>query len=141
MRAAFVVLTGLALSAYVHAESSPLRSISDLRWLNRIILVDGATRQTVKDLEARASEIDERQLVWFCVDSAGIQTNYRGTLDAGLLEHLREAYFDKSGFPVLLIGKDGGLKSRDRKLDIGDYLDKIDGMPMRRAEMESSSPD
>lgn len=126
---------GLALSASVTAETTSLATLDDLRWKNRVILVDGFCEQAVEELKAREASLDERQLVWFCLDRDDIHTNFTGTLDAGFAPHLRETFFGKTGASVLLIGKDGGIKSRDSSLSLDQYLMQIDSMPMRQAEM------
>lgn len=123
------------------AENGTLNSLGDLRWKNRLILVAEATEKTVGELEARQAEMDERQLLWFCMIGDEIHTNYGGALGNDLMRQFNEGYFHTSGFPVLLIGKDGGIKSRDQSLDIDRYLMQIDSMPMRLSEMDSSPTD
>ena len=39
---------------------------------------------------------------------------------------------------VLLIGKDGGMKSRESSLDLDAIFRRIDAMPMRKREMRTS---
>jgi hypothetical protein len=39
---------------------------------------------------------------------------------------------------VLLIGKDGGIKSRESSLDLDAIFGRIDGMPMRIREMRTN---
>ncbi|WP_349559152.1 DUF4174 domain-containing protein [Marinobacter sp. NFXS9] len=41
-------------------------------------------------------------------------------------------------FRVLLIGKDGGIKSRESSLDLDAVFRRIDAMPMRIREMRTS---
>lgn len=141
MHKLFILILGIAFSAHLMAETGTLDSLGEKRWTNRVILVDKATETMVGELEARRAEMDERQLLWFCVVSGEIDTNYRGELGDSLLGQLKQDYFEKSGFPVLLIGKDGGIKSRDQTLDIDRYLIQIDSMPMRQSEMNSSPTD
>jgi hypothetical protein len=141
MRILVCFLFGLSLSASPMAKTGILESLADLRWKNRIILVDNATDRTVSALKARRAGIDERHVIWFCVVSGEIKSNYEGALGQGFVENLREDYFQRTEFPVLLIGKDGGIKSRNPSLDIDDYFLQIDGMPMRQAEMERSTPE
>ncbi len=136
-----ILMLGVVCSFCLFAESRALESLGDLRWKNRIILVDEATDRTVAELVAREPQFEERHLVWFCLVGDEIRTNYGGPLTKGLSTHLRRAYFDASGFPVLLIGKDGGIKSRDQALNIDAYLANIDGMPMRQREMKVPSSD
>ena len=74
-------------------------------------------------------------IIWFCVANGQIRSNYRGSLGAGLPVQLKEDYFERTGSPVLLIGKDGEIKSANLSLDIDNYFLQIDAMPMRQAEM------
>lgn len=134
----FILILGTAFTSLLMAETGTLDSLGDLRWKNRVILVDAATETMIGQLEARQPEMDERQLLWFCVVSGEIHTNYGGELGDGLLGQLNDGYLHKYGFPVLLIGKDGGIKSRDQTLDIDSYLIQIDSMPMRQSEMDAS---
>ena len=129
------------LSACLMAGTRTLNSLADLRWKHRIILVDEATERTASELEAHHAAIDERHILWFCEVNGQIRTNYQGELEDGFLRRLREEYFERTGFPVLLIGKDGGIKSRDQSLEIEDYLIQIDAMPMRQAEMARPASD
>jgi hypothetical protein len=122
------------------AETRALGSLADLRWKHRVFLVDDATERTVSALAARRDAIDERYIIWFCVVSGKLRSNYQGEVKDAFLDHLRQDYFEKTGFPVLLVGKDGGIKSRSMSLDIHDYLLQIDGMPMRQAEMGRQAP-
>jgi hypothetical protein len=123
------------------AEERALGSVDDLRWKNRVILVDETHERVIRELEAQRAGIDDRGLLWFCVLNGEIRSNYEGLLEAGFLAHIREDYFAKTGFPVLLIGKDGGIKSRDLGLDIQGYFERIDAMPMRQAEIARSNSD
>ncbi len=134
-------MASLGLSTNLLAENRALDSLPDLRWKNRIVLVENATDQTISELVDHRGGIDERQIVWFCVVNGEIQSNYQGELAGGFLDHLREDYFKKTGFPVLLIGKDGWVKSSNPSLDIDDYFAQIDAMPMRQAEMVRLSSD
>ena len=141
MRKVICFIVSTALSACLMADTRTLNSLTDLRWKHRIILVDEATDRTVSELEAQRAGVDERQILWFCVLNGEVRSNYDGALEGGFLARLREDYFERTGFPVLLIGKDGGIKSRDTSLDIEDYFVKIDAMPMRQTEMAGSDPD
>ncbi len=129
------------LTTNLLAENRALDSLSDLRWKNRIVLVENATDRTISELEDHRGGIHERQIVWFCVVNGEIQSNYQGELAGGFLDHLREEYFERTGFPVLLIGKDGWVKSSNPSLDIASYFAQIDAMPMRQAEMAVFSSD
>lgn len=135
------LIAGVAFSACPLAETGTLESPADLRWKNRVILVNEANDRTISELADRRTAIDERHILWFCEVNGQIRTNYQGGLEDGFLRQLHENYFERTGFPVLLIGKDGGIKSRDQSLEIDDYLIRIDAMPMRQAEMARPASD
>lgn len=44
----------------------------------------------------------------------------------------------RSGDRVRLIGKDGGIKSREASLNLNGIFSRIDAMPMRMREMRGS---
>ena len=134
-------VAGVVLSTNLLAENRGLDSLDDLRWKNRVVLVNDATDRTIGELAARRAAIDERHIIWICVVNGEIRSNYQGTLEDRFLAHLRKDYFERRGFPVLLIGKDGGIKSSNPSLGIDDYFKQIDTMPMRQAEMARSTPD
>ena len=141
MHKLFILIFGTGIAALLMAENVTLYSLDDLQWKNRIIVVDEATETIVGELEARKTEMEERQLLWFCIVNGQVRTNYGGELSDDLMRQIEEDYLRKSGSPVLLIGKDGGIKSRDQQLDFDDYLAQIDSMPMRQSEMRSSATD
>ena len=141
MRVLTFLIAGLVLSTNLLAENKGLDSLDDLRSKNRVVLVSDATDRTVGELAAHRAAIDERHIIWFCVVNGEIRSNYQGVLEESFLSHLRKDYFERRGFPVLLIGKDGGIKSNNLSLNIEDYFKQIDAMPMRRAEMARSAPD
>ena len=80
----------------------------------------------------------ERDILWFVVLGETTRTNYPGALAAGFAATLRQAYrgppADGPG-EVVLVGKDGGVKSRGPALDPAALFGEIDRMPMRRQEM------
>ena len=121
-------MAGVAITAHLTAENGRLDSLAELRWKHRIILVDEATEQTVSELVAHRAAIDERHIVWFAVVDGELRSNYHGALDGGLLQQLRKDHFDRMGLPVMLIGKDGGIKASNPSLDMGDYFAQIDSM-------------
>ena len=113
-----------------------------LQWRHRLVVVfaaDEAATATAKDtLAGAAGPVDERDILWFVVLDETTRTNYTGTLAADFAATLRQAYRGPpAGGPseVVLVGKDGGVKSRDPALDPTALFGAIDRMPMRRQEM------
>ncbi|MEJ2384391.1 MAG: DUF4174 domain-containing protein [Xanthomonadales bacterium] len=123
------------------AADTPLNDLDALRWSHRVILVFAPGPQASRaaaNLGDFAAGIEERDIVWFVLDGDSLRSNYRGTLGDTLPEQLLERYFSPrpAGTSVVLIGKDGGVKSRSADLDLEATFGLIDRMPMRRREMQ-----
>lgn len=111
--------------------------LDSLQWQYRVIAVFASTDTEGADAVAaltRASGIDDRDIAWFVVGPRGLRSNIDAAVNRDALIGVHEA----DGFEAVLIGKDGGVKSRQTKaLDINAFFGKIDQMPMRRNEMET----
>lgn len=68
-------------------------------------------------------------------DESRTLTNYSGPLAPELQANTLETYRIEPG-QVILIGKDGGVKSRLDQMDLDVLFSDIDAMPMRRREMQ-----
>jgi hypothetical protein len=136
-----LLLTGMiTVSDATSAGDSALDDIASLRWNYRVILVharEPLASRAVVNLHEFAAGIEERDIAWFVLDDTGLRSNYDGTLGETLRERLMTDYFSPvpSEPVVLLIGKDGGVKSRSSDLDLEATFGLIDQMPMRRQEM------
>ena len=124
-------------------EEKPL-GLDDLRWKHRVILVfarEPYTSNALANLEQLAAEVEERDIAWFVLDDNALHTNYSGKLEVDLRSQLLDRYFTPvpTETAVLLIGKDGTLKSRSSNLDFEAEFGLIDQMPMRREEMRRKS--
>jgi hypothetical protein len=113
-----------------------------LQWRHRLIVVfaeDEVSAAAARDTLAGAADpVDDRDLLWFVVLDEATHTNYPDALAADFAATLRRAYRGSAaGAPteVVLIGKDGGVKSRAPALDPDALFGEIDRMPMRRQEM------
>jgi len=127
---------GLLSASAVANSQAPLTGLASLRWQHRIILVDARTPDAIERLRAAQGAVDERDIVWFVSNEGRLQSNYPGPLSDALAAELERQYFSRSGAAVFLIGKDGGLKVSDQRLDLARLFERIDAMPMRRREME-----
>ena len=124
----------------ITAPAAELTDLDSLRWKNRVILVfarEPLASRAVSNLGDFAAGIEERDIAWFVLDEGTLRSNYEGTLSETLHEQLLNSYFTPapSDTAVLLIGKDGGVKSRSSDLDLEATFGLIDQMPMRRQEM------
>ena len=123
----------------VMAQSS-LEDLSSLKWSNRIILVSSNEypEQFISQLESRNSDIVDRDIVWFLFHKDFIETNYSGEIAQSFSTSIKSLYFGNTATRVVLLGKDGGMKDVADKLDIPELFALIDGMPMRRAEINQN---
>ena len=126
----------LLAASEVAVSQEPLTGLATLRWQNRIILVDARIPDAIERLREAQAAVDERHIVWFVSDGGRLQSNYPGPLSDTLAAELEGQYFEPSDAVVFLIGKDGGLKASDKRLDLPRLFERIDGMPMRQREME-----
>jgi hypothetical protein len=97
---------------------------------------DPALLEQQARLQAVAAGLVERDVVLVAATGQGVSVD-GGSSDAFRVEQLRLAYAAATtGFQVVLIGKDGGVKLRAAEPVRADELFAlIDAMPMRRRKM------
>lgn len=115
------VLLLITMSA---AITTSAQKLSDYRWENRVILIFGNDQQAVSKqkevFDAKKKDLEERDLRVFV------------NPETKEMQKLRR----ETGFEVILIGKDGGVKKRKTELMTTEELfGIIDSMPMRQSEM------
>lgn len=136
------VLSTQSFGAAAAPETSHLES---LRWERRVIVVFAAAVARESALETLASHeapLEERDVTWVVIQE-GTAAVFWPASDAD--ERLAKALVDRfqplsEPLDVVLIGKDGGVKTRTTTLDLDALFDQIDGMPMRRREMREQRP-
>lgn len=123
------------------------QSVSDYQWKNRVLIIkhDGVSielfRQQELELEGETDELRERKmLLVFYNDGVYTFKNYvkdeEHILQDGKVVKLDFQWKEEEPFEVVLIGLDGGVKLRkESPLSKEDLYAIIDGMPMRRAEL------
>jgi hypothetical protein len=133
------VLTLMLLLITLTTHGADMNSLSDYQWKNRLILVQAADADggEIETLRSARAAVDDRDIVWFVNTGADLVSNQDGVSSS--LENEIKALLDqfRSDERVLLIGKDGGMKSREPSLDLDAIFRRIDGMPMRKREMRS----
>jgi len=121
-------------------HGADMNRLNDYQWKNRLILVQSASEAgaEIETLKSARAEIDDRDIVWFVNTRSGVVSNQ--DVLSGSLENDVKALLEKSRSDerVLLIGKDGGIKSRESRLDLEAIFRRIDAMPMRIREMRTS---
>jgi hypothetical protein len=141
-----VLLSLTALTAY--GAGADMNKLDDYQWKNRLILVQSAGEtagesvdKSVDEIDAlrkARAEVDDREIVWFVNTGSHLVSNQKAVSSSlesdvkGLLEKTR------SDNRVLLIGKDGGIKSRESSLNLDVIFRRIDAMPMRIREMRTN---
>jgi len=120
-----------------------LENLDGFLWQNRLIVVfTDSSRMAEFETQFAAEDyaIVDRHILWFIVVDNRVTTNYMGRLSSWLASNLRDRYSRLStSLEVVLIGKDGGVKSRQPFLDSSAIYWQIDQMPMRRAEMREQN--
>lgn len=129
----------------LNVTAGAAESLDDYRWKHRLLLVFGETSDSTDMLEFREMlraarcELEVRDLLtgWLFADEPPRIGNDR--IDDRQAQAIRGmARPAASGVTVVLVGKDGGVKSRYAGApSLTDVFALIDGMPMRRAETRS----
>jgi hypothetical protein len=117
-----------------------MNSLSDYQWKNRLILVKAEDEDAseIETLRSARAGVDDRDIVWFVNTGSDVVSNQKSlssSLESDVRALLEESRADEK---VLLIGKDGGIKSRESSLDLDAIFRRIDAMPMRIREMRAN---
>ncbi len=120
------------------ASSSYGQKLSDYQWSNRIIILSDQEPDFSKAKEALElisefeKELKERDILVFLQQNGKqYDTNFK-LVSTAIKKNIPQNF---EGY--LLIGKDGGIKSKEPyPIDIQALFALIDGMPMRRAEIK-----
>ncbi|PMO92331.1 hypothetical protein BCS98_10135 [Vibrio breoganii] len=134
MRILIWVISMTAMSVLASSKSdASFQQLSEMKWQYRILLIQDRPdyQQTLTNASA---EIADRHLVWFLVSPNQVISNLADSVPEPLQQDIRQRISDK---PVVLIGKDGGIKMREERLSLPSIFSTIDSMPMRQAEMNS----
>ena len=129
----------LFLLVSLTAYGAEMNNLGDYQWKNRLILVQAAseTEGAVQTLSDAHVAINDREIIWFVNTGEGLVSN-QATVSGGVEHDVSELLAKVSPEErVLLIGKDGGIKSREPSLDLDAIFRRIDAMPMRVREMRS----
>ena len=133
-----ILISIFIINTFVQAESLPkLSNLDSLEWKNRVIIVNETKNQdkSLQLLKQQVEKIDDRNIIWFLIKDNLALSNYKGELSPQFVSNIRErvGLLQKM---VILIGKDGGIKSQSEYLNLEDIFSEIDSMPMRLFEMK-----
>ncbi|MDQ3650067.1 MAG: DUF4174 domain-containing protein [Acidobacteriota bacterium] len=147
LAALFVGLTFIAFGVASMTAQNQLPESFNLRqhrWKNRLLITFAASvndpeyvRQQ-RSLEEQHSGMAERDLIYVVVLENGASRAGESLLSSAAAESLRKNFDAQPGdFLSILVGKDGGVKMREKKaVSPAQLYPLIDAMPMRRDEMQ-----
>lgn len=124
------------------------QNLAEYRWKNRIVLLFDTSikadplRTHLEKFVQLDSEMEERDLLLLMVTEAGVflQDGQKHGLQPE--ELYKQTGVGKNFQGVVLIGKDGGVKSKTNyPVEPQTIFSLVDGMPMRKAEMRTSKID
>ncbi|WP_394242347.1 DUF4174 domain-containing protein [Vibrio astriarenae] len=119
------------------APSDKIDSLVDYNWKNRIFLIQepASSAKVIQALTDDSKAVNERDVIWFVVGKDSIASNQAGPLSDSLKSQVKSSFTNRSR-QTILIGKDGGIKSRTDEFDLDQLYKQIDAMPMRKREIE-----
>ncbi len=138
-----VALIVLAAGAALMPARAAAAELSDYLWVSRPLLVfaptdsDPRLGETMGRIEASRCDFTDRDMVLGVIVADGASTLGGQAVNADQARRLRAQFgIGANSFSVVLIGKDGGEKSRVNGVpDLQAIYAVIDGMPMRQREM------
>ncbi|GHC48630.1 DUF4174 domain-containing protein [Roseibacillus persicicus] len=136
MKALFASLLAMTLTL-------PANPLKNYQWKNRILLIhpsaDQAQKEALRQLLKKEKEsLANRDLVIINLSKTALDWPQVISMPGEKREELREKFaLSPEGSTFILIGKDGGEKARQSDtLNLQELFTRIDGMPMRKAEMK-----
>ena len=135
----YIILISIFIfNTFVQAESLPkLSNLDSLEWKNRVVILNEIKNQdkSLLLLKEQVAQIDDRDIIWFSIKDNLVLSNYKGDLSSEFVSKIREKFSHLQN-KVILIGKDGGIKSQSDYLNLEDIFSEVDSMPMRLFEIQ-----
>ena len=135
----YIILISIFIfNTFVQAESLPkLSNLDSLEWKNRVVILNEIKNQdkSLLLLKEQVAQIDDRDIIWFSIKDNLVLSNYKGDLSSEFVTKIREKFSHLQN-KVILIGKDGGIKSQSDYLNLEDIFSEVDPMPMRLFEIQ-----
>jgi len=140
----FLFLFSSSISNNVNAQitaNNSVNNIAPFKWVYRVVLIRTTDKceEKTQQLHARKLDINERHVIWFvfCEQDKNNElfSNYTQPISPSFFNNVNKKYFDKKKYNVVLIGKDGKVKSWSKELALNTLFSLIDSMPMRQSEI------
>lgn len=144
----YKILFLLMISSMIFSQSknseNQVITLQDLEWKNRIIITftnnEAINRDIRTKLFSEEAGIKDRDIIYFLITPQKSLSNSSYALSLKTQSDLIIKYFDDDeALKVILIGKDGGVKMQNNKLNLKKIFSRIDSMPMRIQEMKNKS--
>ena len=140
------LLTTILLILLTQANVMHAQDLKSHQWNERLLLVisnaekESLFQEQIMTLKQKLDELENRKLVVYQITAKGYKTGFsiqdNWIDDTSLLNKFNS---EKAAFKIVLIGLDGGIKlEQSELLSIEKLFNKIDSMPMRRAELSAS---
>lgn len=135
----------IAMQNEYELSSNVKKSLDAYKWNNRLLLVfapnedSPAYQQQMRRLQGQQADLSERDLLVFELLAQGTSRVNGQSITPEEAAQVRKRFkVSSQEFGVILVGKDGTAKRRDRTPVSPEVIFKeIDAMPMRRQEMNS----
>ena len=133
-----IVLVLLFSVRLTHAQP-PVNQLETFAWQNRLIIMHQIKHEgeVLALLKQQQHAIEDRDIVWMIINQDQMTSNHSVKMGEALIQQIQDRYQPQNN-EVLLVGKDGGLKSRFSGLQLQAIFAEIDRMPMRQAEMRQN---
>jgi hypothetical protein len=133
---AAVLVTVVAALGGRRAGAQPVAALREHRWVHRVLVVAPAPRGSAAESTYRAQQAEvARAAAAFAERDLVVVDLGTGTDPGRAATVRRQLGLSATGFGVVLVGKDGGVKLRRRSvLPAAVVLATIDAMPMGAAE-------
>ena len=132
----FIIGAILVFNFPVSAQSKA-DSLGQFKWESRLVLIKTTDIKRVEELLLTYQQaIEERHMLWFVLSENDMQSNYKGIISESLEDEIATVLSQFSKDNLVLVGKDGEVKSWNNGLNIESIFEQIDQMPMRQYEMQ-----
>lgn len=131
-----LLIASLLMTTFIGGCFADATALPDLRGSYRVIAVfaDTAARaQRSADALRSTPGVADRDIAWFVIGPEQVVSNIDDQPSRKQLETLH----DVDAFEVVLLGKDGSVKATQLGgMNLQELFDAVDGMPMRKQEMQ-----
>ncbi len=125
----------------MHGSALTAQQLSDYKWKNRVLVLSDSpphanyVKNALQLINDSSKKIEQRDLIILIYKEDNL---YNLDDKEILFKSINSTIKNLNGY--LLIGKDGGIKSKQPyPLQLEEIFELIDSMPMRRAEMKSTN--